>query len=60
VIRLADVPGPWIVGVSADATPEDRKVGLDAGMDDFLPKPIDVDALGGILDEMALGCRSVR
>lgn len=46
--------GPRIVGMSADTTPEDREICLAVGMDDFLPKPIDVDALIQIVDEVAL------
>jgi CheY-like chemotaxis protein len=42
---------PRIVGMSADTTPEDRQVCLDVGMDDFLPKPVDVESLVRILDE---------
>lgn len=46
---------PRIIGMSADTSPEDRELCLAAGMDDFLPKPIDVDCLVRILDEAALG-----
>ena len=51
--------GPRIVGMSADTMAEDRQVCFSAGMDDFLPKPIDVDALIRILDETALGLAAV-
>ena len=54
-IRRERARGPRIVGMSADSTPDDRDVCFAAGMDDFLPKPIDVDALIRILDEVALG-----
>jgi CheY-like chemotaxis protein len=49
---------PRIVGMSADATPQDRDMGLASGMDDFLPKPIDLDSLIRNLDEAALGLES--
>lgn len=51
--------GPRIVGMSADSTPDDRAHCLAAGMDDFLPKPIDCDSLVRILDEVALGSVAV-
>jgi CheY-like chemotaxis protein len=59
-IRAARAPGsgPRIVGMSADSTAEDRELCLAAGMDDFLPKPIEVDRLVRILDEAALGAMS--
>lgn len=44
---------PRIVGTSADSSAEDREICLAVGMDDFLPKPIDVDGLTRILDEEA-------
>jgi CheY-like chemotaxis protein len=47
--------GPRIVGMSADSTPDTRDLCYAAGMDDFLPKPIDVDALIRILDQVAVG-----
>lgn len=47
--------GPRIVGMSADGTSENRDVCLRVGMDEFLPKPIDVEALVRILDSVALG-----
>ena len=45
--------GPRIIGMSADTMPEDRQTCLSAGMNDFLPKPLDVDALIQILDHAA-------
>ena len=51
-------PRPRIVGMSADAAPDVRDIGLAAGMDEFLPKPIDLDSLIRNLDEAALGLES--
>ena len=36
---------PRIVGMSANATVEDRAAGRDAGMDDYVSKPVRVDEL---------------
>ncbi len=46
---------PRIVGMSADTMSEDREVCFSAGMDDFLPKPLEVDALIRVLDEATMG-----
>jgi CheY-like chemotaxis protein len=51
---------PRIVGMSADAMPEDRHICFAAGMDDFLPKPLDVDALIRILHDTALNLTTAR
>jgi two-component system, sensor histidine kinase len=60
-IREIRRPGtrPRIVGTSAESTAEQRSSCFAAGMDDFLSKPIDVDALVRILDEVALGVAQV-
>jgi signal transduction histidine kinase/DNA-binding response OmpR family regulator len=44
-IRARSGRQPWIVAVTANASPEDRRVCTDAGMDGHLPKPIRPDAL---------------
>jgi CheY-like chemotaxis protein len=51
--------GPRIVGMSADAGPDDQECCFAAGMDDFLAKPIDLDALIRILDGVAQGVAAV-
>ncbi len=46
--RLRTLPGLErlpIIAMTADVMPSDRARSLEAGMDDFLPKPIDVDRL---------------
>lgn len=52
-------PRPRIVGISSDCAPEDRDLCRAVGMDDFLPKPIDLDALIRVLDEAKLGLAAV-
>ena len=39
-LRKANTPA-YIIGVSADAMSEERQAALAAGMNDYLPKPID-------------------
>ncbi|CAN5478643.1 hypothetical protein BH11BAC2_BH11BAC2_23140 [soil metagenome] len=43
--RLSENDQPVIVAMTAFATPEDRQLCLDAGMDDYVPKPIILEEL---------------
>ena len=45
VIVSAGPARPRIVGMSANAMTEDRKIAEAAGMDDYVPKPVPVEAL---------------
>ncbi len=51
--------GPRIVGMSADSSADDQETCFAAGMDDFLSKPIDVDALVRVLNRTATGLLAV-
>ena len=48
-IRRNNGPQPWIIALTAHSRSEDRQACLDAGMDDFLTKPLRKDDLRSAL-----------
>jgi signal transduction histidine kinase/CheY-like chemotaxis protein len=47
-----------IIALSATVLAEDRALCLDAGMNDFLPKPLKLEELRAMLDQQVLGARA--
>ncbi|NLX26155.1 MAG: response regulator, partial [Lentisphaerae bacterium] len=43
---------PWIIALTAGVLDEERAAVYDAGMNDFLPKPIRVEILGEVLERI--------
>ncbi|TDQ08798.1 response regulator [Pedobacter metabolipauper] len=51
-IRSADIIQPAIIALTANAMPEDRHKCIEAGMDDYLSKPLKVDLLVSALKKV--------
>ena len=43
---------PLIIALTADVLPGEREKCLEAGMDDYIPKPIKIDSLKGIIEKI--------
>ena len=48
---------PRIIAMTANAMPGDRETYLDAGMDGYLPKPIELDGLAAVLEQVGVLAR---
>ncbi|AFY74087.1 histidine kinase,Response regulator receiver domain protein,histidine kinase,GAF domain-containing protein [Synechococcus sp. PCC 7502] len=53
IIRQSDKPQPWIIALTANALEQDRQLCIDAGMNDFLPKPIPIQDFNRIISEFS-------
>jgi signal transduction histidine kinase len=51
MIRQSDKPQPWIIALTANALEVDRQTCFDAGMNDFITKPIDITQLTDALNK---------
>jgi signal transduction histidine kinase/DNA-binding response OmpR family regulator len=56
--RVGQAPRPRIVATTANATEDDRQVCFDAGMDDYLSKPINLEKLKQVLLRCPRGQRA--
>ena len=45
---------PWIVALTANAMSDHRELCMEAGMNDFLPKPVKSEAIQGIIHNVPL------
>ncbi|WP_425408356.1 response regulator [Hyphococcus sp.] len=54
-IQRSDSLSVPIIGVTAHALREDRQKCLDAGMDDYIPKPVKQDVLKAVLSQWTAG-----
>ena len=51
IIRQSSKPQPWIIAITANVLEEDRQACFDAGMNDFMAKPIRVEELAAIIEK---------
>ena len=49
IIRKQQIQQPYIIAMTANAMPEDREICIQAGMDEYIAKPMKLDELNAIL-----------
>jgi CheY-like chemotaxis protein len=52
-IRKLDIPQPVIIALTANAMQGDREICIEAGMDDFITKPLALDKLVAVLERFS-------
>jgi len=55
-IRMRSYKQPYIIALTANAMPEDRRICINAGMDDYIGKPMKIDELTDALRRAAALC----
>jgi len=58
--RFRGANAPYIIAMTANAMPGDRERCLDAGMDDYVPKPIELEVLARALEQAAAAVAARR
>jgi signal transduction histidine kinase/CheY-like chemotaxis protein/ligand-binding sensor domain-containing protein len=49
--RWSDAERPWLVAMTASVERGDRETCLEAGMDDYVPKPVEIAGIRRVLEE---------
>lgn len=49
--RWSDSERPWLVAMTASIEHDDRETCLEAGMDDYVPKPVEIAGIRRVLEE---------
>jgi signal transduction histidine kinase/DNA-binding response OmpR family regulator/ligand-binding sensor domain-containing protein len=49
--RWSDAERPWLVAMTASVERGDREICLEAGMDDYVPKPVEIAGIRRVLEE---------
>jgi PAS domain S-box-containing protein len=57
---LPDPLRPWIIAMTASVLPQNKRICLDAGMDDFLAKPVTGEGLAACLERAIEGLNTLR